>query len=147
MTDISLETMLDAIDNIVWYNCLGEMLLEVIKDLDKAIADGKTQYVYPEHIFDYGDRNPPGDLQAVWMTCVTQFGDWGTSPRYAWIEDLKGCRAYLLAVTYSYRCADPDLEDLYYSGNGDPYFINLNDESNIYHAPIDVWKQEVEKCK
>ena len=124
MTDISLKTMLYAIDEIVWYNGLGEKLLEVLKDLDKAIADGKTQYIYPEHIFDYD--NPPGDLQAVWMTCVTQFGNWGTSPRYGWIDDLKGCRAYLLAVTYTYRHADLYLE-------------------NLYDSPLDVWKREAKE--
>jgi hypothetical protein len=137
MTDISLATMLKAIDGIVWYNCLGELLLEVVKDLDKAIADGKTQYIYPDEIFDFEKNNLPGDLQAVWMTCVEQFGDYGTSPRYGWINDLKGCRAYLLAVTYTYRCADYE----YYG----EYMIDLNDESNNnLNAPIDVWKREVE---
>lgn len=35
-----------------------------------------------------------GQLQLVWMMCVLLFGDYGTSPRFGWIEDVKGFKEF-----------------------------------------------------
>jgi hypothetical protein len=130
MTDISLATMLHVMDSIVHYNCLGEVLLKIIKDLDEFINRGETRYLCPFEILKANRSSIDDDLQIIWMSCVCQFGSYGASPRGGWIEDLEGCRKYLLAITTSYRRSE--------EGWCDPYGFILD----IYLDPIDVWKSE-----
>lgn len=130
MTNISLATMLHAMNSIVHYNCLGEVLLEIIKDLDEVINRGETRYLCPYKILKADRPIVSDDLEVVWMSCVCQFGSYGTSPRGGWIEDLEGCRKYLLAITTSYRESE--------EGWGDQYGLVLDK----YPDPIDVWQSE-----
>ena len=44
-------------------------------------------------------------LQIFWMICVCLFGDWGTSPRFGWIEDRESFKTFIDLVT---RCRDGD---------------------------------------
>lgn len=37
--------------------------------------------------------------EIYWMICVLLFGNYGTSPRYGWIEDIAGFRAFLDTLT------------------------------------------------
>lgn len=130
MTDISLETMLHVMDSIVHYNCLGEVLLEIIKDLDEFINRGETMYLCPFKILKAGGPSINDDLEIIWMSCVCQFGSYGTSPRGGWIEDLEGCRKYLLAITTTYRESE--------EGCCDQYGLILG----TCLDPIDVWKSK-----
>lgn len=34
-------------------------------------------------------------LQVIWMICVAKFGEYGTSPRFGWITDIKGFREFI----------------------------------------------------
>lgn len=74
-----LETkLLDNLDAITWYNCLAEEIT-TWKELrnDNGIIPCPLNHV----------RNAyEGQLQFVWMLCVLMFGDYGTSPRYGWIN-------------------------------------------------------------
>ena len=48
---------------------------------------------------DYKDKETKSQLQLVWMMAVLMFGDYGTSPRYGWIEDVDAFRGWVLRIT------------------------------------------------
>lgn len=41
------------------------------------------------------------NLAPVWVLCVNLFGDYGTSPRFGWIEDIDGFRRFIEIITYT----------------------------------------------
>ena len=75
-----------ALNRLTWYNGLAE----TVYSWQKLKPHGSDVDVLlpPEN---YGcPTKDPGDiaqLQVVWMIAVSLFGNWGTSPRYAWIEN------------------------------------------------------------
>lgn len=82
---MTVETVLDALDSIVWYNGFGEIVLE-IKEYIRNYPElsEPALMLFPSNIFDKcGCHDFP---HYVWMMMVVQFGDYGTSPRYGWIE-------------------------------------------------------------
>lgn len=81
----------EALMDALWYNGLNA---EVIKWADCKPDQYKRitfedQYNWKN--MDDGD----GQLQLVWMICVLMFGNYGTSPRFGWIEDVDGFRQFI----------------------------------------------------
>ena len=89
-----------AVSMVVSYNCLGEYVLKWI-DIDHG-----DLLVAPDN---YGFKNckdwPYHQLQAIWMITVSLFGDWGTSPRFGWIDrdKLDAYKKWILDITESWR--------------------------------------------
>ena len=107
------EKLIDALDSVTWYNGLAEAVLEWKKD------GYLTQYEDYSLSWDWDkfisyDIETRSQLQVIWMICVCLFGEYGTSPRFGWI-DLKNKEAFhkfIDDITQVYR---DDLET-----NGEP---------------------------
>ena len=89
----------EALDSITWYNCLAET---VLKWLDLKPERG-LKYLLPPKDYGTGDSVDYYQLQILWMIAVNLFGDWGTSPRFGWIEDIEGFHKWILDITEVWR--------------------------------------------
>lgn len=97
----SNSTILQALQDIVFYNGLSEQLkvarehlLQVqqkIKDgaavgFDTVVSLGTSR---PDSLCSFDSRGNSNDFEQFeifWMLLVLMFGDYGTSPRYGWIN-------------------------------------------------------------
>lgn len=107
---MTMEDLLDALDGVTWYNCLAE---EIIKwknpdNYNRTSPDGLIYYPdgwlspkkefwssWPEHCRD--------QMEVLWMICVQLFGDYGTSPRYGWIEKKDEFFKFIDSITKTYQ--------------------------------------------
>lgn len=67
---------------MIWYQGYDEVISEMLKkiqDTDKCIY--------------WSDEN--GFLEEVWSIFVLMFGNYGTSPRYGWIEKVAEFKSFL----------------------------------------------------
>lgn len=71
-----LEKLLNALDNVTWYNCYYEALEKIKTEISNKKLDEVTYY------YDYGDD---WGFQIIWMILVLMFGDYGTSPRTGYL--------------------------------------------------------------
>lgn len=85
--------IIDALDSVVWYNGMGDDISEW-----KALPPGEYGYINrPDNSRDNEQ------MEVLWMICVCLFGDYGTSPRTGWIEDVEGFRKFVDAITKTHR--------------------------------------------
>lgn len=84
MNNISTDDYNRALQNVVWYNNLWE----IVKGWKNIPC---TKYGAVIHQKDYGAECEEVKLQleVIWMIAVSLFGDYGTSPRSGWIESDK----------------------------------------------------------
>lgn len=89
--------LIKALDAITWYNGLAEEI-ETWKELP-------VEYGVIRCPLDHVQSAYKGQLQFVWMLCVLTFGDYGTSPRYGWIngEDKDLFDAFIDDITETAR--------------------------------------------
>lgn len=81
-------SMLYALENIVWYDGHYIWLKELRDELVKQPKD--------EFYCSYLDVDEcHTEKHAIWMILVGMFGDWGTSIRSGWIEDIDGCIEFI----------------------------------------------------
>lgn len=88
-------TLLGALPTIVFYNCLGEQL-EIARDYlitqKKKIKDGgySVNTTRPDKLCGFDSKSNSTEefsqFEIFWMLLVLMFGDYGTSPRYGWIN-------------------------------------------------------------
>ena len=95
-------TMLEALQTVVSYQGL-ESELQSWKELEPN-EHGDILPNYWEK-WKREDTEVCFQLQIFWMICVCLFGDWGISPRFAWIEDRESFKTFIDLVT---RCRDGD---------------------------------------
>lgn len=77
----------EALKTALWYNGLDK----VIKEWAYADKDEYGRILYSDDIYDFRNMDSVNaQLQLVWMICVLMFGDYGVSPRFAWINDTEG---------------------------------------------------------
>lgn len=87
----------DVLLSVVWYNGLHR---EVASWKDRPLEHGfiLCPLSYKEYK-DAGDVETFGQLQVLWMICVSMFGDYGTSPRTGWIERVDEFKDFISRVT------------------------------------------------
>lgn len=93
MKNIDAEKLLDALDAIVSYNGLGGEILswtELPKTSCGQIVPSKSCW-------------SDDQLQVIWMLAVLLFGNYGTSPRGGWIEDVEGFIEFCKRITRLYQ--------------------------------------------
>ena len=96
--DTCKQKYLDALDKVVWYNCLGKCILAW-----KNITPNTSGCILPNYWdHDYGVETT-AQLELIWMIAVIRFGDYGTSPRSGWISDISGFHKFIDAITETYR--------------------------------------------
>lgn len=88
MTD---DRLLCALRDAAFYNGIDDIFkewLELEPNENKIITE--TYYSDPNL-----SEHEKGEIQIFWMICVLMYGNYGTSPRYGWIEDVEGFRDFL----------------------------------------------------
>lgn len=100
------EEIVDAIDSWVWYNGLGQGVLDLIevvklRNHDSNDTDGWNAYFNAWDLW-YNEWCP--DLQPLYMICVVIYGDYGTSPRSGWIDrkNISKCVEFLKMCCSTY---------------------------------------------
>ena len=109
---MTAEMIIDALDSVTWYNGLAEVVL-TWKDLKPEHGSVSCPDNYGDKIsglLSVGEKEDLAQLQVMWMICVMLFGDYGTSPRYGWIEEknLKEFHAFIDSITETQREADDE---------------------------------------
>ena len=83
---------------MLWYQgydtAISE-LLKKIKDTDECIS--------------YSDEN--GFSEEVWSIFVLMFGEYGTSPRFGWIENVAEFKKFLEQILNELHEKDPEFEE------------------------------------
>lgn len=93
-----------ALSRACWYDGLETFLLIVAGDMKKVINDGG------KHHYTYTDDFNGGAERLLWSMLVLMFGDYGTSPRVGWIDDMTGCIEF---IEFFVSCdGQPKEEDL-----------------------------------
>lgn len=94
--------LFDALANIVWYDKHSDWLREVCVELEKAKKEGTNYCIY--------DMEWHTEIHTIWMLLIGMFGDWGSSIRSGWIEDIDGCIDFIRKLI---RVAnDEDLDEI-----------------------------------
>ena len=85
-------TLFDALESIVWYNGHYVWLKELRDELvaRKNETEFRFNYCCPLDTAEWYT-----DKHAIWMLLVGMFGDWGTSIRSGWIENLDACIEFI----------------------------------------------------
>lgn len=88
--------IIDALDSIVWYDGHYEWLKQMQNDLKKCLEAGETHFSCE---FDLWHT----ETHTIYMILVGMFGDWGSSIRSGWIEDMQGCIEFIDAICTTSR--------------------------------------------
>ena len=95
----------DALDSVTWYNGLAEY---VVKWKQDALAISESEYkFFSVDSTTYGAEEPDDrvfyQLQVLWMIAVDKFGEYGTSPRTGWIENIPLFVLWCDEITQTYK--------------------------------------------
>lgn len=91
---LTTEELMDALESVVNYNGM----LETLQGWKEIPID---EYGYIQRDFgmeDWGDHQ----LEVFWMMAVVLFGEYGTSPRYGWIEKHEEFYRWIDEICYSW---------------------------------------------
>ena len=98
--DVTLAKVIDAIDAVTWYNGLAEAIVEW---KNPGYFLEKHGNLSRGNAFSRYDAETRHQLEEIWMICVVLFGDYGTSPRYGWIENKEAFYQFCDDITETYR--------------------------------------------
>ena len=99
-----MERIIDVFADVVWYNGYEPTVEEWLQEMSKKRPKGETVpplyttenlnwiKMSKDEIFDFAQQ------QVLWMVLVNLFGDYGTSPRFGWIEHPRACANFLKEV-------------------------------------------------
>lgn len=90
--------ILSAIETVVWYNGLGEFIYPW-----KDMKPDYTGYIKPDYRDKGYDEETVAQLEVIWMIAVMLYGEYGTSPRSGWIENVDGFNKFIDTITETYR--------------------------------------------
>lgn len=88
MNDIKL-----ALETAIYYNGYEKVVREWS---NLKPTTGENLLFRPP--LDYNDYEV-AQLELIWMILVVMFGDWGTSPRYGWIDNISEFINFLRQIT------------------------------------------------
>ena len=92
------EKFFEALDSIIWYDGHYEWLKAMRDDMENILKTG-DKYVNYSAPFEPTEWHT--EQHTIYMILVGMFGDWGTSIRSGWIEDIKGCIEFIDAICKS----------------------------------------------
>jgi hypothetical protein len=97
-------TLFDALESIIWYNGHYEWM--------KELRDELVQYREERHFPKPDDIEWHTEQHTIWMLLVGMFGDWGTSIRSGWLQEIDDCIEFIDAVCkMSWEAEERDAED------------------------------------
>ena len=83
--------LFSALESIIWYDGHDEWLKDLRDDMERHLKNGGSyNYICP---FDHTEWHT--EQHTIFMLLVGMFGDWGTSIRGGWIEDIEGCIKFI----------------------------------------------------
>ena len=80
-----------AMNYLVFYNGYEEIVHSLLEHIS-MVSEGGT--ILPPKSLKYGDESETVEA-ILWFTLVCMFGDYGTSPRFGWIDKKKEAIAFL----------------------------------------------------
>lgn len=80
-----------AMNYLVFYNGYEEIVRSLLEHIS-MFSEGKT--ILPPKNLKYGDESETVEA-IIWFLLVCMFGDYGTSPRFGWIEEKEKAIAFL----------------------------------------------------
>lgn len=109
---LSVNKIIYAIQTACYYNGLYEAFEDWIAHGDNIVAEEKKKHnryysincpldVCPfRNCGEEIDEDVYAQLQIIWMICVLLYGDYGTSPRFGWIDSDKwsNCKDFLYVL-------------------------------------------------
>ena len=106
MSGLDMLKLLDAMDSVTWYNGLAVKILEWKKPgvVDYNPRDGL--HYFGNKLDAWFNQLAPEDKHQIhlfWMIGVCLFGNYGTSPRYGWIERWEDFCEFIDLVTTAYQ--------------------------------------------
>ena len=90
---INTADIIDALDSVTWYQGIGDEVSSWVRiKLDKYGFIQRPSGLNPQ-------------MEVIWIMCVVLFGDYGTSPRYGWVDgdNLEVFKAFIKAITHTWR--------------------------------------------
>ena len=100
-TELHKEDLIDALDSVTWYNGLAE---EIVHWKDPGYFDERMHSLgWDWDRFNDFPLEAREQLEIIWIICVTLFGDYGTSPRSGWIENIEAFYEFVDEITKTYR--------------------------------------------
>ena len=102
MKRLDADDFIDALDSVTWYNGLAEYVMAWKTIYTKPFA---TKDPVMERLSDL-DEEERSQLEVIWMIAVMLFGDYGTSPRSGWIEDIDGFYTFIDRITETHRYSE-----------------------------------------
>lgn len=99
------DPLFEALENIIWYDGHYEWLMKLRDDMQAHIGDRIYENPFPTEQWHT-------EGHTIWMLLVGMFGDWGTSIRSGWIDNIQGCIRFIDAVCATARCAEALREEI-----------------------------------
>lgn len=99
-TDYDVRKLLDI---VVWYNGLADTVLSWKKPGVLRVNNGGSLGRKYEEERKHLSSEDIAQLEMIWMICVYLFGDYGTSPRSGWIEDIPAFHQFIDDITKTER--------------------------------------------
>lgn len=94
-----------ALDSVTWYNGLAEHVLRWKQEALAIISENEDRSFMVDAT-TYGAEEPSDreyyQLQVLWIIAVDKFGDYGTSPRVGWIENISLFVLWCDEITQTY---------------------------------------------
>ena len=110
MSKYTEQDYINALSSIIVYNGLGNYILSwmELQPLKNSFGFEVPSISPPEN---YGGElsEDISQLQVIWMIGVMLFGNFGTSPRYGWIDEIEEFKQWILDITDDYR-RSPDYD-------------------------------------
>ena len=98
LKNIMNDDLRKAFVTMLWYQGYDEAIAELLKN----IKDTDTQ-------ISYNEEN--GFSEEVWSVFVLMFGEYGSSPRYGWIDKISEFKSFLKSLLNELSSKDPDYSD------------------------------------
>ena len=100
-TELRKEDLIDALDTVTWYNGLAE---EIVHWKDPGyFVESTNSLGWNWHRFIDFPLEMRQQIEIIWMICVNLFGNYGTSPRSGWIENIEAFYEFVDEITKTYR--------------------------------------------
>lgn len=105
---MSRDKILNALESIIWYDGHYEWLKKMRDEMEAVLKSGDkyANYTNPFPLEQWHTEH-----HTIYMLLVGMFGDWGTSIRSGWIEDIKGCIEFIDAICKESWEADAEREE------------------------------------
>ena len=81
---MNYEELINAIANIVWYNDYEDDLKSISDYIKHYNREEYYSFAYPKKILETYKVDEFPNI--IWALMVLMFGDYGTSPRFGWID-------------------------------------------------------------